>query len=195
MLLLFLTLSYPSQTPPFLIDVEPGELTEEDLNDEDKVSQEKLSLLGKVKYLFRSFAQIPVYWLVHLLSDQCIRLSNTWQFFSSAVGKYGVKKTSQNLYCSAINRMYLSGLLSGWGLVLGNWANILYFLYLSSSVIEKSQKIKDMLSNKHLQRVLKTIDEKDSEQELEAAMKLPLFVEFANECLKLVDDWKLWLMS
>ncbi|XP_028400916.1 zinc finger HIT domain-containing protein 3-like [Dendronephthya gigantea] len=56
------------------------------------------------------------------------------------------------------------------------------------SLLENSQKIKDMLLNKHLQRVLKTIDEKDSEQELEAAMKLPLFVEFANECLKLVDD-------
>lgn len=46
-----------------------------------------------------------------------------------------------------------------------------------------------MLTNKHLQDILKSIDmQKNGEKELDAAMKLPLFVEFANECLKLVDD-------
>ena len=55
--------------------------------------------------------------------------------------------------------------------------------------IENSQTIKDMLTNKHLQQVLTDIDKDENGQiELDAAMKLPIFTEFANECLKLVDD-------
>ena len=46
-----------------------------------------------------------------------------------------------------------------------------------------------MLANEHLQRILKNIDEQENgEKELECAMRLPLFSEFANECLKVVDD-------
>jgi hypothetical protein len=46
-----------------------------------------------------------------------------------------------------------------------------------------------MLANKHLREILKNIDaQENGEKELECAMKLPLFAEFANECLKLVDD-------
>ncbi|CAB3996174.1 Hypothetical predicted protein [Paramuricea clavata] len=57
------------------------------------------------------------------------------------------------------------------------------------SLLENSQTIKDMLVNKHLQQILKTIDNHENgEKELDSAMQLPLFAEFANECLKLVDD-------
>ncbi len=46
-----------------------------------------------------------------------------------------------------------------------------------------------MLVNKHLRQILKNIDQQENgEDELDSAMKLPLFAEFANECLKLVDD-------
>jgi hypothetical protein len=58
-----------------------------------------------------------------------------------------------------------------------------------TTLLENSQTIKDMLVNKHLQQILKTIDNHENgEKELDSAMQLPLFAEFANECLKLVDD-------
>ena len=56
-------------------------------------------------------------------------------------------------------------------------------------LLENSKTIKDMLENKHLRTILKNIDKNENgEKELESAMKLPVFAEFANECLKLVDD-------
>ena len=45
-----------------------------------------------------------------------------------------------------------------------------------------------MLENKHLREIIKEIDENnDPESVLEASMKLPIFVEFANECLKSIE--------
>ena len=57
------------------------------------------------------------------------------------------------------------------------------------SMLENSQTVKDMLANKHLREILKNIDDQENgEKELDSAMKLPLFAEFANECLKLVNN-------
>ncbi len=42
-----------------------------------------------------------------------------------------------------------------------------------------------MLSNKHLQDLLKEIDQSESPQKaLKAAMNIPVFVEFADQCLR-----------
>lgn len=46
-----------------------------------------------------------------------------------------------------------------------------------------------MLQNKHLRQLIMNINEQsDVADQLDAAMKLPVFAEFANVCLKLVDD-------
>ena len=44
-----------------------------------------------------------------------------------------------------------------------------------------------MLENRHIREIIKNIDEKnDPGEELESAMRLPIFTEFANECLNTV---------
>ncbi|XP_046839727.1 zinc finger HIT domain-containing protein 3-like [Xenia sp. Carnegie-2017] len=57
------------------------------------------------------------------------------------------------------------------------------------ALLDKSQEVKDMLQNKHLRQLIMNINEQsDVADQLDAAMKLPVFAEFANVCLKLVDD-------
>ncbi len=58
-------------------------------------------------------------------------------------------------------------------------------LYCVFSCIGKSAELKQMLSNKHLQDLLKEIDQSESPQKaLKAAMNIPVFVEFADQCLR-----------
>lgn len=48
--------------------------------------------------------------------------------------------------------------------------------------------MKKLLTNKHLQDLLQTIDQsEDPEKIMQKAMQEPLFVEFADACLKVVD--------
>ena len=45
-----------------------------------------------------------------------------------------------------------------------------------------------MLSNKHLKDILKEIDtSKNPEKHLENAMQLPIFTEFVDQCLSIVE--------
>ena len=51
----------------------------------------------------------------------------------------------------------------------------------------ESEAIKQMLSNKHLCELLQEIDQSNNPQRsLERAMNIPVFVEFADECSKIV---------
>ncbi|XP_077597397.1 zinc finger HIT domain-containing protein 3 [Stigmatopora nigra] len=52
-----------------------------------------------------------------------------------------------------------------------------------------SKEVKDLLCNPHLRELLRTIDSADSkEQAMKAAMQEPLFVEFSDQCLKIVEQ-------
>lgn len=54
------------------------------------------------------------------------------------------------------------------------------------SLLEDSKSINDMLENKNLREIIKNIDENiDPGNELESAMRLPIFAEFANKCLNI----------
>lgn len=55
-------------------------------------------------------------------------------------------------------------------------------------LLGKSESLKSLLKNPHLQNFLKTIDAADNPPRLmRKAMYEPLFVEFVDECMKVVD--------
>ncbi|XP_061607398.1 zinc finger HIT domain-containing protein 3 [Phyllopteryx taeniolatus] len=55
-------------------------------------------------------------------------------------------------------------------------------------LLGQSKELKDLLCNPHLRELLRTIDSADSKEEaMKAAMQEPLFVEFSNRCLKVVE--------
>ena len=52
-----------------------------------------------------------------------------------------------------------------------------------------------LLDNPHLRTIMKSLYTSDNpKQDMNAAMKEPIFTEFADECLKLVDEQKTWLL-
>ncbi|KAM9788202.1 zinc finger HIT domain-containing protein 3 [Neosynchiropus ocellatus] len=52
-----------------------------------------------------------------------------------------------------------------------------------------SKELKDLLCNRHLRQLLLSVDSADSKDEaMKAAMQEPLFVEFSNQCLKIVEN-------
>ncbi|XP_037024307.1 zinc finger HIT domain-containing protein 3 [Bradysia coprophila] len=54
--------------------------------------------------------------------------------------------------------------------------------------LEKSEKLKDLLRNPHLREYLVQIDKSpDAWKAMKIAMLEPLFIEFANECLNIVE--------
>jgi hypothetical protein len=58
-------------------------------------------------------------------------------------------------------------------------------------LLNESTELKQILSNVHLRNLLKTINEsgeKSVDIQMERAMQEPLFTEFADVCLKLVQD-------
>ena len=65
-------------------------------------------------------------------------------------------------------------------------------LYLS---VDLSASLHQMLANCHLRKLLEEIDQsKDPQRRLQQAMNIPVFVEFADECLRvcgLRDDHKM----
>nr|XP_061817914.1 zinc finger HIT domain-containing protein 3-like isoform X1 [Nerophis lumbriciformis] len=55
-------------------------------------------------------------------------------------------------------------------------------------LLGQSEKLKDLLSNPHLRQLLRTIDNANNKDEaMKAAMQEPLFVEFSDQCLKVVE--------
>ncbi|XP_019714337.1 zinc finger HIT domain-containing protein 3 [Hippocampus comes] len=55
-------------------------------------------------------------------------------------------------------------------------------------LLGQSKDLKNLLCNPHLRELLRTIDGADSKEEaMKAAMQEPLFVEFSDQCLKVVE--------
>ncbi|XP_017780425.1 PREDICTED: zinc finger HIT domain-containing protein 3 [Nicrophorus vespilloides] len=55
-------------------------------------------------------------------------------------------------------------------------------------LLKGNEELKDMLKNKHLRDLLVAVDNsKDAEAVMSKAMLEPIFVEFADECLKVVE--------
>ncbi|XP_053297906.1 zinc finger HIT domain-containing protein 3 isoform X2 [Pleuronectes platessa] len=53
----------------------------------------------------------------------------------------------------------------------------------------QSKELRDLLCNPHLRQLLHSIDSADSKDDaMKAAMQEPLFVEFSDRCLKIVDN-------
>ncbi|XP_034539620.1 zinc finger HIT domain-containing protein 3 [Notolabrus celidotus] len=53
----------------------------------------------------------------------------------------------------------------------------------------QSKELQDLLCNPHLRQLLRTIDSADSKPDaMKVAMQEPLFVEFSDRCLKIVDN-------
>ncbi|XP_054610290.1 zinc finger HIT domain-containing protein 3 isoform X2 [Dunckerocampus dactyliophorus] len=56
-------------------------------------------------------------------------------------------------------------------------------------LLGQSEELKDLLCNPHLRHLLRSIDSADSKEEaMKAAMQEPLFVEFSDQCLKVVQN-------
>ncbi len=57
------------------------------------------------------------------------------------------------------------------------------------SCVGQSEELRDLLCNPHLRQLLRSVDGADSKYDaMKAAMQEPLFVEFADQCLKIVED-------
>lgn len=58
-------------------------------------------------------------------------------------------------------------------------------IYLS----DQSKELRDVLCNPHLRQLLRSIDSADNKYDaMKSAMQEPLFVEFSDRCLKLVEN-------
>ncbi|XP_040907819.1 zinc finger HIT domain-containing protein 3 [Toxotes jaculatrix] len=56
-------------------------------------------------------------------------------------------------------------------------------------LLGQSKELRDLLCNPHLRQVLHSIDSEDSKDDaMRAAMQEPLFVEFSDQCLKIVEN-------
>ncbi|XP_015239132.1 PREDICTED: zinc finger HIT domain-containing protein 3 isoform X1 [Cyprinodon variegatus] len=55
--------------------------------------------------------------------------------------------------------------------------------------LSQSTELRDLLCNPHLRQLLRSVDDAESKDAaIKAAMQEPLFVEFADECLKVVEN-------
>lgn len=53
----------------------------------------------------------------------------------------------------------------------------------------QSKELRDLLCNPHLRRLLRSVDSAESKAEaMKAAMQEPLFVEFSDQCLTIVEE-------
>lgn len=53
----------------------------------------------------------------------------------------------------------------------------------------QSKELRDLLCNPHLRQLLYSVDGADSKYDaMKAAMQEPLFVEFSDQCLKIVEN-------
>lgn len=66
-----------------------------------------------------------------------------------------------------------------------NMSSDLSPIYLSG----QSKELRDVLCNPHLRQLLRTIDGADNKYDaMKSAMQEPLFVEFSDRCLKIVEN-------
>ena len=64
-----------------------------------------------------------------------------------------------------------------------------WLLHPCSGSTGKSEELKDLLHNPHLCQLLQEIDAADRKGDaMKAAMQEPLFVEFSDQCLKIVEN-------
>ena len=62
-------------------------------------------------------------------------------------------------------------------------------LHQCSASTGQSEELKDLLRNPHLRQLIQEIDAADSKGDaMKAAMQEPLFVEFSDQCLKVVEN-------
>lgn len=60
------------------------------------------------------------------------------------------------------------------------------FLFFS---IGQSKELRDILCNPHMRQLLRSIDSADNKDDaMKAAMQEPLFVEFSDQCLNIVEN-------
>lgn len=53
----------------------------------------------------------------------------------------------------------------------------------------QSKELRDLLCNPHLRQLLQSIDSADTKDDaMRTAMQEPLFTEFADQCLKIVEN-------
>lgn len=56
-------------------------------------------------------------------------------------------------------------------------------------LLGQSKELRDLLCNPHLRQLLQSIDSADTKEEaMRAAMQEPLFAEFSDQCLKIVEN-------
>ncbi|XP_060912233.1 zinc finger HIT domain-containing protein 3 [Labrus mixtus] len=56
-------------------------------------------------------------------------------------------------------------------------------------LLGQSKELRDLLCNPHLRRLLRSVDAADNKSDaMKAAMQEPLFAEFSDQCLRVVDD-------
>uniref|UniRef100_A0A1A7YHJ5 Zinc finger HIT domain-containing protein 3 n=1 Tax=Iconisemion striatum TaxID=60296 RepID=A0A1A7YHJ5_9TELE len=56
-------------------------------------------------------------------------------------------------------------------------------------LLGQSKELRDLLCNPHLRRLLRTVDGAQTKDDaMKAAMQEPLFVEFSDRCLKIVEN-------
>ncbi|XP_030009912.1 zinc finger HIT domain-containing protein 3 isoform X2 [Sphaeramia orbicularis] len=56
-------------------------------------------------------------------------------------------------------------------------------------LLGRSDQLRDLLRNPHLRQLLRSVDAADSKEDaMKAAMQEPLFVEFSDCCLNIVED-------
>ncbi|XP_069003030.1 zinc finger HIT domain-containing protein 3 [Embiotoca jacksoni] len=56
-------------------------------------------------------------------------------------------------------------------------------------LLGQSKELRDLLCNPHLRQLLRSVDGADSKDSaMKAAMQEPLFVEFSDQCLKIVEN-------
>lgn len=57
------------------------------------------------------------------------------------------------------------------------------------SLSDQSKELRDVLCNPHLRQLLRSIDSADNKYDaMKSAMQEPLFVEFSDRCLKIVEN-------
>ncbi|KAM4619739.1 zinc finger HIT domain-containing protein 3 [Polymixia lowei] len=56
-------------------------------------------------------------------------------------------------------------------------------------LLGESEGLRNLLCNPHLRQLMRAIDNADAKEDvMKAAMQEPLFVEFSNQCLKIVEN-------
>ena len=66
-----------------------------------------------------------------------------------------------------------------------------WFISFSVSFSEDSLELKSMLNNPHLRQIITDLARSDIEtvnKKLEAALREPIFTEFSDKCIEVIDD-------